>query len=969
VTDDRRWLAVQNRRQAAPHTDENGDDSVELPSMAEPRPQPVNDSDGLSAWPRRGPAAGLTGRRGECDTLDRLIAAVRASESRVLILRGGAGAGKSVLLEYLAGQAADAGCAVTRVVGVPSEMELAFAGLHQLCGPMLCHAESLPLPQRDALRTAFGISAGPPPDRFLVGLAVLSLLSEVAGKRPLICLVDDEQWLDRASVRALGFAARRLAASPVGLVFAAGEPGAELAGLPELDVGGLRDQDARALLASALAGPLDARVAGLIAAETRGNPRALLELARGLSPAALAGGFGLPGAVPLTGRIDDGFARQLGGLPDQTRRLLQLAAADPSGDPSLVWRAARRLGIPVQAAAPAVEAGLAEFAGRVRFGHPLARSAVYQSAALPDRRQMHAALAEVTDPSVDPDWRAWHRSQATAGPDEDIAIELERSAGRAQARGGLAAAAAFLDRSVLLTGDPARHADRTLAAARASMQAGAFGRALELLAEAEDQGSGPLDGLASARAELLRGQIMFASGLASDALPLLLKAAKRLESVDLGLARETYLNAWMAVLSAGHLAAGGDLLEVCRAARALPRPSQPRTLDLVLDALALIVTDRPAAAAPVLRRAVSVVADADITAEDAIGWGWLAQAAASALWDNDAWRALLVRQVRLARAAGALGQLPVMLDTVGTAVAASGDFAAAAALIAEADTIWQVTGAPAAPLTAMLLAALRGRHAGAAPLIQATIAAAEAGRHGVAVAYAYWAAALLHNGAGRYEQALTAARQASQDTAALPISMRALPELVEAAARAGHAGLARDALTRLAEITQPSGTDAALGIGARCRALLSHDADADDLYREAIDRLARAELRPELARAHLLYGEWLRRQGRRVDARDQLRTAHDMLTAIGMAAFAERARRELTATGETVRKRSAGTLTTLTTQEALIARLARDGRTNPEIGTQLYLSARTVEWHLRKIFTKLGVSSRRDLHAALAQAA
>jgi DNA-binding CsgD family transcriptional regulator len=907
----------------------------------------------------------LTGRRGACDTLDRLIAAVRVGESRALVMRGDPGAGKTALLEYLAGQAAEAGCAVPRVAGVQSEMELAFAGLHQLCRPMLGRVESLPLPQRDALRTAFGISAGPPPDGFLVGLAVLSLLAEVAGERPLICLVDDVPWLDRASVRALGFVARRLAAGPVGLVFAAREPGAELAGLPGLDVAGLADQDARALLASALAGPLDARVADLIVAETRGNPRALLELPRGLSPAELAGGFGLAGAVPVAGRIDDSFARQLGALPDQTRRLLQLAAADPSGDPSLVWRAAGRLGIPVQAAAPAVEAGLAEFAGRVRFAHPLARSAVYRLTAVPDRRQLHAALAEVTDPSADPDWRAWHRAQASPGPDEDIAIELERSAGRAQARGGLAAAAAFLEHTVVLAADPARHAGRILAAAQASMQAGTFGRARELLAEAE---TGPLDELASARAELLRGQIMFASGSGSDALALLLKAAKRLEPVDLGLARETYLNAWMAALSAGRLAAGGDLLEVSRAARALPRPAQPRTLDLVLDALAYFVTDGPAAAAPALRRAVNALADADITAEGALRWGWLAQAAASALWDHDAWRALLIRQVRLARQAGALGQLPVTLDALGTAAAASGDLAAASALIAEADAICQATGARAARLSAMLLAALRGGHAEGTSLIEATIAAAEAGGQGIAVVCAHWAAAILHNGLGRYADAVTAARQASEDTSAPPISMRALPELVEAAARAGQAGPARDALKQLAEITQPSGTDSALGIEARCRALLTDGTDADDLYREAIDRLGRTELRPELARAHLLYGEWLRRQARRLDAREQLRAAHDLLDAIGMEAFADRARRELLATGQTVCKRGVES-TTLTAQEAVIARLARDGRTNPEIGAQLFLSGRTVEWHLRKIFTKLGISSRRDLHAALPQAA
>ena len=538
---------------------------------------------------------------------------------------------------------------------------------------MLRRAERLPEPQRDALRTASGLAAGPPPDGFLVGLAVLSLLAGVAGERPLICVIDDEQWLDRTSMQTLGFAARRLAADPVGLVFAAREPSAELAGLPELHVGGLQDDDAQALLASALAGPLDARVSDLIVAETRGNPLALLELPRGLSPAELAGGFGLPGAAPLAGRIQDSFARQLGALPDQTRRLVQLAAADPSGDRQLLWRAAGRLGIPIQAAAPAVEAGLVEFGTRVRFRHPLARSAAYRSASYHDRRAVHDALAEVTDPIADPDRRAWHRAQAVAGPDEGIAAELERSAGRAQARGGLAAAAAFLERSVLLTADPARHAERALAAAQANMQAGAFGKARDLLAEAEDQGSGPLDEFASARVDLLRGQIAFASGLGSDAPPLLLKAAQRLEPLDVGLAREAYLSAWMAALFAGRLAAGGDLLEVCRAARALPPTAEPRAVDLVLDGLALIVTDGPAAAAPALRTAVSAVADADITAAEILRWGWLAQVAASALWDHDAWRALLVRQVRLAREAGALDQLPVMLDALGTAVAASGD--------------------------------------------------------------------------------------------------------------------------------------------------------------------------------------------------------------------------------------------------------------------------------------------------------
>jgi DNA-binding CsgD family transcriptional regulator/tetratricopeptide (TPR) repeat protein len=878
-----------------------------------------------------------------------------------LILRGDAGVGKTVLLDYLGGRASASGCQVARVAGVQSETGLAFAGLHQLCSPMLGRAERLPAPQRDALRIASGLCAGPSPDQFLVGLAVLSLL---AGERPLVCLIDDEQWLDRASVQALGFAARRLAAAPVGLVFAARDPGAELAGLPELQVEGLPDEDARALLDAALPVPLDAQVRDLIVAEAYGNPRALLELAGGLSPVDLAGGFGLPAAAPLAGRVEVSFTRQLDALPPETRRLVQLAAADPSGNRSLVWRAAGLLGIPVEAGVPAMEAGLVEFGGRVRFRHPLARPAVYRAAASAERRQMHAALAAVTDPVADPDRRAWHRAQAAAGPDEEVAAELRRSAGRAQARGGLAAAAAFLGRSVLLTADPARHAGHTLAAARASLQAGAFGKALELLAEAE---AGPLDELASARADLLRGQVTFATSRGSDAPALLLKAARRLEPLDANLAREAYLSAWMAALSAGRLAAGGDLLEVCRAVQALPPPAKPRKADQVLDGLALLVTDGPAAAAPTLRQAVSVFMDAGTTAEEALRWGPLAQAAASAMWDDHAWRALLERQVRLARQAGALGQLPAMLDALGTAVAATGDFAAATALTAEADAISEVTRVRAASYTGVLLASLRGRPAEAVALIDATVAGAEADGHGTAVAYAHWAAAILHNGLGHYRDALTAAQRASEHITALPVSTWALPELAEAAARAGDAGLARDALRQLAEITQPFGTDWALGIEARCRALLSDD--ADDLYREAIDRLGRTRLGPELARARLLYGEWLRRAGRRLDAREQLRIAHDTFTEIGMDAFAERSRRELLATGETVRKRGFASDTTLTPQEMMIARLARDGRTNPQIGAQLFLSGRTVEWHLRKIFAKLGISSRRELHAALAQTA
>ena len=647
-------------------------------------------------------------------------------------------------------------------------------------------------------------------------------------------------------------------------------------------------------------------------------------------------------------------------MPAETRRLLQLAAADPSGDRALVWRAAGRLGIPVQAAAPAAEAGLAEFGGQVRFRHPLARSAVYRSASLSERQQIHAALAEVTDPQADPDRRAWHRAQAAAGPDEEVAAELERSAGRAQARGGLAAAAAFLERSVLLTDDPARHAERALAAAQASMQAAAFGKALELLATAE---SGPLDDFASARVDLLRGLIAFASSMGGDAPSLLLKAAKRLEPLNLGLARETYLNAWRAASFGGSMAGDGDMLKVSRAARALPPPSDPpRPIDLILDGLARLVTDGPAAAGPALRRAVNVFVTQDVPREEGLWSGWMA---ATVLWDADAARAIITRQINLGRAVGALEELPFDLIALAYDDAWRGDFEAATSLIAETDTIAEATGSRIPPFPAMLLAALRGRQAELLPLAAAVKAAAEAAGQGAAVTNVHWSIAILENGFGHYAEALAAAGQARDDSH-LFVSTWALPELVEAAVRTGGTEIAAAALEQLAERTQAGGTDFGLGLEARCRALMSQGQAAEACYREAVERLSRAGMRAELARAHLLYGEWLRREDRRLDARQQLRTAHDMLTAIGMEAFAERARRELVATGEAVRKRGAETVTMLTPQEAYIARLARDGLTNPEIGAQLFLSARTVEWHLRKIFTKLGIGSRRELHAALA---
>jgi len=832
---------------------------------------------------------------------------------------------------------------------------------------MLGRLDRLPAPQRDALSVAFGLRSGSAPDRFLVGLAVLGLLSDVAADRPLLCLVDDAQWLDHASAQALAFVARRLDAESVALLFgtrdAAGDGG--LAGLPALAVEGLADGDARALLASVLPGRLDGRVRDQIIAESGGNPLALLELPHGVSAAGLAGGFGLPGAEPLSGRIEDSFRRRITPLPEMTRRLLLLAAAEPTGDPALLWRAARGLGISAEeAAAPAEADGLLTVADRVTFCHPLARSAVYRSASPQERQEVHRVLAGATDPRLDPDRRAWHRAQAAPGPDEDVAAELERSAGRAQARGGFAAAAAFLDRSAALTPDPARRAERALAAARAMAQAGAFDAALRLLVTAE---AGPLDGFQRARADLLSGQIAFASSRGSDVPPLLLKAAKRLEPLDARLARETYLQALSGAVYAGRFVTGGGLRKAAEAARAAPAvPQPPSAPNLLLDGLALLITEGYAAAAPTLKRALSAFSSEDISTEEGLRWLWLACPAAQILWDDQSWDLLSTHHVQLARNAGALGVLPIALAQRTGLHLYQGDFAAAAALIDEATAITEATGSQLPPYAALGLAAFRGQERQASELIETSTKDMVRPGEGRGLNFVQWGIAVLGNGLGRYQDALAAAQQTGEDPLEQVFSTWAVAELIEAATRSGAPERAAEALQWLSAAALASGTDWALGVEARSRALVSDGENAETLYREALERLGRTRLRVEIGRAHLLYGEWLRRENRRTDAREQLRTAHQMFTGMGADGFAERAARELRATGERVREHTIDTPARLTARETQIGRLAGEGLSNPEIAARLFMSPRTVEYHLHKVFTKLDISSRNQLHAALA---
>jgi DNA-binding CsgD family transcriptional regulator/tetratricopeptide (TPR) repeat protein len=900
------------------------------------------------------------GRSSERQALDRLLADARESRSSVLVIRGEAGVGKTALMHYAAGAAS--GFRIAQIAGVESEMELPFAGLHQLCAPLLGGLEALPEPQQHALRVVLGLESGDAPDRLLVGLATLSLFAEVAEDQPLLCLVDDFQWLDGASGQVLGFVARRLLAEPIAMVFGVREPSdeRESASLPELRLEGLGHEDARALLATVVPGRLDDRVRDRLIAETRGNPLALLELPRGMSAAELAGGFGGPGPVTLSD-LEDGFRRRLDRLPADTRRLARLAAADPVGDPLLVWRAAEQLGIDPRAATPAVDAGLFEIGAQVRFRHPSVRSAAYRSASPDERQALHAALAEATDPRLDPDRRAWHRAQATPGPDEQVADELERSAGRALARGGIAAAAAFLATAAMLTPDPARRARRLLAAARAKRDAGALDAALELLVALE---AGPVDALQAAEIEQLRGEVAFDQRRVGEAARLLVGAACRFEPLDIGLARVTHLEALGAAMWAG-----GGLLEAAAAARAAPPgPDPPRAVDVLLDAFAIRVTDGHTAAAPALRRALEAVLALE-PAGDIGRWTWLTgfragAVAALELWDADAWHALAERQVRVARDTGALVRLQFALQFLSSSHLRAGDLAAAAQAIEEERGIAEATGTSPVAYTEMTLAAWRGQEALASTLIERERRAAKERGLGRMDHFASYAAAVLYNGIGRYDAAHEAVGRALEDDH-LGYVPFVVPEVAEAASRTGDTALLQATVEWMSERISSAPTDWALGIAARVRALASEGDAAERLFIESIEHLTHTRVRVELARARLLYGEWLRREGRRVDAREQLRVAREMLLSMGAEGFAERARHELLATGEKVRKRRDDTRDKLTPQEEHIARLARDGRTNPEIGAELFLSPRTVEWHMKKVFTKLGISSRRALRDAL----
>jgi DNA-binding CsgD family transcriptional regulator len=914
------------------------------------------------------PGETLRGRGRECAQVDALIQNASRGRGGSLVFRGEAGVGKTTLLDYAGTQRT--GFHVVRVGGVESEVELPYAALLQLCGKMLHLAGRLPAPQADALGIAFGQKSGEVPDRFHVSLAVLGLLSEAAREQPMLCLIDDAQWVDQPSLFALAFAARRIDADSLALLFTTRESISAMAGIYEVTVEGLADADARELLASVVPGQLDEHVRDRIIAETRGNPLALLELPHGLKREELAGGFGFPKPAELSSRLEEGFIRRVRELPQPTQLLLLLAAAEPLGDPALLWRAGRGIGITGAHAAAAEAAGLFRVRSRATFRHPLVRSAVYRAAPEDERQRVHRALADATDADADSDRRVWHLAHATSGPDDALADELERSAARAQARGGPSAAAAFLERAAALASDQVRRATLVISSAELQYDAGSPHAAGDLLAAVDVR---RLADLHQIRAERLQSRLLLGTQGSSAACRLLMQAAQRFESHDIEVACDTYLDAAVAAMMVGVSSVGGTWVQLARSIHALPSLSESaRATDVLLAGIAVQATDGYAASLPLLRRALTMLlADPESTHErsrrDQVGLLWFGSRVAANIWDAGLLFRLAARMVSAAGASASVTLRASIASDAAHVALLAGDVSLARTLSDE--TLVMKAAAGLSPRFMrqgpLALAAWQGR----AHSAEGAAAPVDAADHATWSCIIYCTAAIVANGLGRYDEALVQAQRGSKYAADLGWAMWCLPELVEAAVRSGKPDIAADALELLGQTTAPAATDWGLGIEARCRALMSEGDVADAQFREAIDRLGHAGVVAHLARAHLLYGEWLRRVNRRIDAREQLRAARELFLAMGADAFTARVERELLVTGEKVRKRVNDTQAQLTAQERQVAELARDGLSNGEIGAQLFISPRTVEYHLHKVFAKLGITSRTKLNRALETAA
>ena len=794
----------------------------------------------------------LRGRRRELAELSALLTRARAGRSGALVLCGEAGIGKTALLDHVERGAAH--LQVYRIVASESEMELAYAGLHLLCSGMMGSTGKLPDPQRQALETAFGLQVASAPNPFLVGLAVLGLLTEVADEKPLLCIIDDAQWLDDASAHAIAFVARRLEAERVAILLAVRTVAERFADLPQLRVEGLPDRDARELFRLALPGPIDPRVRDQIIAEARGNPLALRELPRALSPAEIAGGFALTASIPLESRIEQSLVAQLEPLPPPTRLFLLLAAADPTGDPDLLWRASRMLGLGEEVVDDAERADALTLGARVEFRHPLVRSAVYRTASPEHRRQVHAALADATDAERDPDRRAWHRANATLLPDARVADDLERSAARARTRGGAAAAAAFLERAATLTPTPFERGQRLIAAAEAKHDAGASAATLRLLDSAHDL---PLTAFQLALVARLRARARYALYRDASGARQLLAAAQDLEPLDPVLARETYIEALAAAVYGGRL---GDADQVAAVASAILQRTEhdtsERAHDLLLRGQALLALEGQEAAIPTLRRALHAFLDQPPDAFD-LRWIWFASRAAQDLWDANALRSLAQRQVEYARTQGVLSVMPIALSLLMLSQTVDGDLDAAEASCDEIDAIRQATGQSLPQYGRMFLAAYRGQVDVAASMAAQLRIDGAARGEGYAVSAANFAEAIAYNGVGRFEESVAAGRRELPFTHELNHAMRTLLELVEAATRTGDRPLAEQAFAKLASVTMPLGSDWPLGVAAMAQAQLADGSDFDALFQDALERFGRERIPIMIGRTHLLYGEAL----------------------------------------------------------------------------------------------------------------
>ncbi len=910
----------------------------------------------------------LVGRTKEVGALEDVLSAVRGGLSGVLVLHGEVGVGKTALLDWAAGTAAD--MRVVRVSAAESEADLGFAGLHQLLAPLLDGLDRLPGPQRTALELAFGRSEGPPPDRFLVGLAALTLLTDAAATRPVLCVVDNGQWLDSESAEVLGFVARRLLADQVGMLFAVREGerrAVKLNGLPELPVTALAERAAREVLAEAAGGQVDARVSERIVAETAGNPLGLVEFGRELTVEERSGTVPLTGPLRFGGRLEKLYLSRVQALPADIQTLLLVVAADQLGDPAKAWRAAGWLGIDHEAADLSAVERLVTLAPGLQFRHPLMRSIVYYGAPVVARWRVHEALAAASDPEQDPDRRAWHLAQAAPGPDEAVAGELERSAGRARGRGGWASSAAFLERSAELTPAADARVGRLVAAAEARLVAGETSAARALLDRAVPVSPDPV---VRARARRLEGAILFAAGKPAAAGTALLAAARTIGPSDARLARDVLLEALAAQLWGGQDTGTGDIPRVLRS---VPRaPQSPATAgDLLLDGFAAVAEGRLGPGAGLLRQAVVAVTDGQPVPGDAPQRFLAFRLAATELYDDSAWRELADGWVARTRDRGALAATVVGLGFQALSQLAEGRFSASESTITEARTLAEamrnqthLDGLAAAELE---LLACRGDQA-SARLLADRLSLVMTGRgHGLGIQQVHKALATLELGLGHYEQALRHARAAVSDGPLL--KYQSGPELlIEAAVRSGDRVAAAVALTAVAPWWQACGTSWSQGLLARCQALLADDDHAEDAYRLSVEHLQHCQVTPELARSHLLYGEWLRRRRRRRGAREQLRAGYELFVTLGMAAFAERAGAELRAAGEHAAVRPVGTPDALTPQEAQVARLAAEGATNREIASRLFVSASTVDYHLRKVFRNLGVTRRAQLTSALSAA-